>query len=142
MREGLADNPDGQDYVGDKPRRVLLMSCHNFSLEANKNVMTKGAMEHEHILYHNGICDGRLTDYHPYVEVDRMVVHRVCVCARMLCEACNDDFLKPLGIAPVMHTTKKPINKKLCCDLLLKALERSIFDERNGVRQFLLIFLA
>ena len=47
---------------GTEPKGVLLMSCHMDSLEANKNVFTKSAMDNENVLYHDAICEGQLLD--------------------------------------------------------------------------------
>ena len=45
-----------------KPKGVCLMSCYMDSLEANKNVFTKSAMDHENVLYHDAACEGQLRD--------------------------------------------------------------------------------
>ena len=47
---------------GTKPKGVCLMSCHMDSLEANKNVFTKSAMDNENVLYHDAVCEGQLRD--------------------------------------------------------------------------------
>ena len=38
--------------------RVLLMSCHMDSLEANKNVLTKGVKDNEDVFYNAAACEG------------------------------------------------------------------------------------
>ena len=52
----------GTDVVSEQAG-ILFMSCHMDSLEANKNVFTKFAMDNKNIICNMGICEGRLSDY-------------------------------------------------------------------------------
>ena len=64
LKRGLTGrlNNFGDGSSNDASSGVLLMSCHMDSLEANKNVFTKNAMDNEEVLCHSGICEGRLSD--------------------------------------------------------------------------------
>ena len=50
----------GTDVVSEHAG-ILFMSCHMDSLEANKNVFTKFAMDNQNILCNMGICEGCLS---------------------------------------------------------------------------------